>query len=513
MTDYWQILRECAERLISTADRLTVDGSNQSQANRGSNAGTSQDCEPSALKEHRRIFGYRPPVGSVQSARSSNSRGKRGGSSPYFIPRNTWTRSFVCLAKKDSRSAPSASKRIALSAAELGEKKIVFHKCGNSTHVHEKITEAFPALASAGGYEILRIADDKSKNLMEIPMSGSDYSVSYLKGTLGQAKAYIRPIQKDLSLEESNSIKEESPLVNCVNCNVGDPLTCHEMKQKGIQEYFSEDRDKLDKESAVNDADDDDSNKQLLQSPFNFTDEHMPVLTLDDVMHSHKRNLGLTGRESLAILREDLWRESVAIFKNPQFQETARPMVTFEGEAGIDGGGLGKEFGTLLREKMFSPEANIFEGIHGRKLPIYSMERIYSRMFQLVGKMMSYLIIHLDIHFPCFSPPIYEYIVSGSFEAASHHCCLDDICDYEIKELIGQVTAAKSEEELVSLKQNGVLVDSLVNAGWLNNLTLTNRNLAMQTFMVHLVLQKRKEPLDQLCKGLKTLGVLDLVRA
>ena len=270
MTDYWQILRECAERLISTADRLTVDGSNQSQANRGSNAGTSQDCEPSALKEHRRIFGYRPPVGSVQSARSSNSRGKRGGSSPYFIPRNTWTRSFVCLAKKDSRSAPSASKRIALSAAELGEKKIVFHKCGNSTHVHEKITEAFPALASAGGYEILRIADDKSKNLMEIPMSGSGYSVSYLKGTLGQAKAYIRPIQKDLSLEESNSIKvrtcnvsvfhksphcnkayvkgkyhtyyyffflpfkEESPLVNCVNCNVGDPLTCHEMKQKGM---------------------------------------------------------------------------------------------------------------------------------------------------------------------------------------------------------------------------------------------------------------------------------------
>lgn len=114
-------------------------------------------------------------------------------------------------------------------------------------------------------------------------------------------------------------------------------------------------------------------------------------------------------------------------------------MVTFEGEAGIDGGGLGKEFGTLLREKMFSPEANIFEGTHGRKLPIYSVEGIYSRMFQLVGKMMSYLIIHLDIHFPCFSPPVYEYIVSGSFEAASHHCCLDDICDYEIKELIGQV--------------------------------------------------------------------------
>lgn len=190
--------------------------------------------------------------------------------------------------------------------------------------------------------------------------------------------------------------------------------------------------------TAVNDADDD-SDKELLQGPFNYTEGYMPILTLDDVMHSHKRHLGLTGKESFTISRDDLWRESVAIFKNPKFKETGRPRVTFEGEAGIDGGGLGKEFGTLLREKIFSSEANLFEGIDGRKLPIYSMEGIYSRMFQLVSKMMSYLIIHLDIPFPCFSPPVYEYIVSGSFEAASHHCCLDDICDYEIKELIGQV--------------------------------------------------------------------------
>lgn len=76
-----------------------------------------------------------------------------------------------------------------------------------------------------------------------------------------------------------------------------------------------------------------------------------------------------------------------------------------------------------------------------------------------------------------------------------------------------KVTAAKSEEELVSLKENGMLMDSLVNAGWLTDLTLGNRNLAMQTFVVHFVLQKRKEPLSQLCKGLQTPGVLDLVRA
>ena len=59
MADYRQILRECAERLISTADRLTVNGSNTSEADRGSNAvnaATAEDSAPSALEEHRRIF-------------------------------------------------------------------------------------------------------------------------------------------------------------------------------------------------------------------------------------------------------------------------------------------------------------------------------------------------------------------------------------------------------------------------------------------------------------------------
>ena len=119
MADYRQILRKCTERLIPTADRLTVNGSNTSEADRGSNAvnaATAEDSVPSALEEHRRIFGYRPPVGSVQRVWSSTSCGKQVGGSPYFIPRNTWTRSFVCLAKKDSRSAPSVCERIALSA-------------------------------------------------------------------------------------------------------------------------------------------------------------------------------------------------------------------------------------------------------------------------------------------------------------------------------------------------------------------------------------------------------------
>lgn len=105
-------------------------------------------------------------------------------------------------------------------------------------------------------------------------MSASGYSVSYLKGTLGQAKAYIRPMQKDLSLEVTDPIKEDSPLVNCVNCNLILPMAQvrkHELEcgggssqqpsvqteREGIPKYFSKngntsdnlDSEKLDKDT------------------------------------------------------------------------------------------------------------------------------------------------------------------------------------------------------------------------------------------------------------------------
>jgi hypothetical protein len=40
-----------------------------------------------------------------------------------------------------------------------------------------------------------------------------------------------------------------------------------------------------------------------------------------------------------------------------------------------------------------------------------------------------------------------------------------------------------------------------------NGNTLSNRDIALQNFIVQEVLVKRKEALDQFCKGLKALGV------
>lgn len=71
---------------------------------------------------------------------------------------------------------------------------------------------------------------------------------------------------------------------------------------------------------------------------------------------------------------------------------------------------------------------------------------------------------------------------------------------------------ASSDEELSLLARNATLVDGLLNSGWFHYLTMTNKGLAMQTYVEFYVLKKRKEPLDQLCKGLENLGILSLVR-
>ena len=96
---------------------------------------------------------------------------------------------------------PSAAERIKLSLAGLGEQKITFQKNGNSAHVHEKVLETFPSLVNGGRYEIMRTSDGNSKTLIDVPSPSMGYDVNCLKSALGQAKGYLRPLQKDIKLD------------------------------------------------------------------------------------------------------------------------------------------------------------------------------------------------------------------------------------------------------------------------------------------------------------------------
>lgn len=80
----------------------------------------------------------------------------------------------------------------------LGKKTLSVFEYGDSEDLHDSITEAFPQVTDAGGYELLRISEGTRRVLEVIPQPPSGYTAEYLKECVHQAKIYIRPMQRDL---------------------------------------------------------------------------------------------------------------------------------------------------------------------------------------------------------------------------------------------------------------------------------------------------------------------------
>lgn len=233
-------LRECADRLIQTADMIARGGSprttpqsaasgtiqhstatlnvpaatsgvtvspsaalTNSTTNSTANS-TMTTLATTARAEHQRLFGYQPPTGS----RVSRHARQRNPPRVYLQrPGQTWSRSFVCLASCTSNQLPTPTERISLALSNLGEKKLEFPKNGTGTQVHNCIVNKFPELGQRG-YAILRTNNEggRGKDLMKLPMPASGFSVEYLKNVLGQAKGYLRPLQGDIPLDDEQKV-------------------------------------------------------------------------------------------------------------------------------------------------------------------------------------------------------------------------------------------------------------------------------------------------------------------
>ena len=67
----------------------------------------------------------------------------------------------------------------------------------------------FKQLAGTGGYEILR-TERNSKELRSVPVPPEGYNSDYLKSVLGQANGYVRPLQKDINIEDDEETEQVS---------------------------------------------------------------------------------------------------------------------------------------------------------------------------------------------------------------------------------------------------------------------------------------------------------------
>ena len=111
-----------------------------------------------------------------------------------------WEHQFVCLASKTQCSPPGPIDCGHLIQAGLGGKTLSFVETSDAEMFHEDLLDAFPKLRTGGGYELLRTNERNTRSLDVIPPPPSGYAVEYLKSVAGQAKIYIRPLQRDLDL-------------------------------------------------------------------------------------------------------------------------------------------------------------------------------------------------------------------------------------------------------------------------------------------------------------------------
>ena len=135
----------------------------------------------------------------MNSQWSQNSWKPKQRAMPFqcFKPKDSWTHIFVCLSKKDHSYVPSQDETGKLEAAGLGEKTIAFsNRNGSLEHVRSTLKNQFPKLKDLqGGLEILRAANAR-RNLEVIAIALFRYTVPSFWEALGQAIAYVRPVQQ-----------------------------------------------------------------------------------------------------------------------------------------------------------------------------------------------------------------------------------------------------------------------------------------------------------------------------
>ena len=125
--------------------------------------------------------------------------------------KETWTHDFFCLGSTQAVSVPSCAQKIALPNAGLGRRRWFFSCKGTALDVKTKLESVYSKLKAGGGFELLRSGSPSSKLLL-ITLPSGGYSVAFLcdAAGLGQALAYLRPLQKDLAMLENQSTEQVS---------------------------------------------------------------------------------------------------------------------------------------------------------------------------------------------------------------------------------------------------------------------------------------------------------------
>ena len=151
--------------------------------------------------EHRNVFRNPTRHARLQLA---NHPYRRASPKPIY---RVWTHNFLCLSSRFHNQVPGLQEKENLRVAGLGEQRVQIGVQATALQLHEKLLMVFPKLKEAGGYELLRCLPN-SRTLVQISPPAGGHNPQTLKRNIGQARIYIRPVQKDLPTATIDLVEE-----------------------------------------------------------------------------------------------------------------------------------------------------------------------------------------------------------------------------------------------------------------------------------------------------------------
>ncbi|CAB4025774.1 PREDICTED: uncharacterized protein LOC107327085 [Paramuricea clavata] len=242
-------------------------------------------------------------------------------------------------------------------------------------------------LASGGGFEILRSGSNNCLILIPVPSLG--YSVPYLRdhSGLGQALAYIHPLQARLDLSPAEV--DQAPKVNCLQCGEEFLLTNiqshHELCgiPNQVEIESAEDSIVEIEEVMFPNKDVPEINASLegsggdleeavagLLSPKEATSNEGLAPSIKCLLNDYQNQRTMDHSALLLhIDRNNIWKHALIFYKSKSSVELKRPLsISFDGsnECGIDAGALKQEFFEILLRVI---NEDLFEGKETQRIP------------------------------------------------------------------------------------------------------------------------------------------------
>ncbi|KAI8478384.1 hypothetical protein Bbelb_438840 [Branchiostoma belcheri] len=233
---------------------------------------------------------------------------------------------------------------------------------------------------------------------------------------------------------------------------------------------------------------------------------------------------------------DTIFEDGVQLFKRPQFNPLHPTQVSFQTEgikqAGVDAGGLTKEFFTLFFQHCTSPSRGLFESPSTHPnflLPVCKGSAVRGPLLKIIGQAVAVSIANRGATFPFLSPPVFAYMSQAEPQQETwpaETLLPRFLPDGNVRRIVEELLECSSQEALTAMLEEDTvfavggeevekttLGSILLDMNFNIQPTLSNKEYVAQEVLFHHLVQRRMAGLEKFKCGLKTLNFLHMLQS